>query len=76
MKGLFIHYDRVPWPTDAELLSDPESGYHYDSFEAARKHFNSNDHLREARMYWTGSECRRFNQKSIEIDCFHLACPV
>ena len=43
VKGLFIHYDRIPWPTDAEFAT-PGSPYYYPSFEAARENFRR-DHV-------------------------------
>ena len=43
VKGLYIHYDKVPWPTDAQF-ADTASPYHYPSFAAARAGFRR-DHV-------------------------------
>ncbi len=43
IRGLFIDYDRMPYPTDAEF-TDPSSPFYYSSFEKARKMF-FDDHL-------------------------------
>lgn len=44
VRGLHIFYDEQPWPTDEEF-QDPESPYHYPSFEAARASFVK-DHVK------------------------------
>ena len=44
VRGLWIFYDRQPWPTDEEF-ADPKSPYHYASFDEARRRFVS-DHVK------------------------------
>ncbi|MBM3494277.1 MAG: hypothetical protein FJX72_08155 [Armatimonadetes bacterium] len=38
VRGLWIFYDRQPWPSDEEF-ADPKSPFHYASFEEARDRF-------------------------------------
>lgn len=44
VRGLWILYDRQPWPSDAEF-QDPKSPFWYPSFEVARANF-VRDHVR------------------------------
>lgn len=38
VRGLWIFYDRQPWPSDEEF-ADPSSPYHYSTFDEARARF-------------------------------------
>jgi hypothetical protein len=44
VRGLWILYDRQPWPTDQEF-KDPKSPYYYESFEKAKANFVK-DHVK------------------------------
>ena len=43
VKGLYIIYDRMPYPTDAEFVT-PGSPFYYPTFQAARENFRR-DHV-------------------------------
>lgn len=44
VRGLWIMYDKQPWPTDQEF-KDPKSPYHYESFDKAKANFVK-DHVK------------------------------